>query len=154
MDHPHSGPDGFLRQAGAGPTLNVLGVVQVQLAAAADTGGFSLWELAVPPGAGAPPHIHAGEDEALYILDGALEIALDHMPPRRLGPGSFVFAPRGHRHTFRNPGAATARALLLATPGASLDAMFAELAGVPAGAPLDGIVAIAASYGVAVEATI
>jgi quercetin dioxygenase-like cupin family protein len=145
----------FFRQPGEGGRLNVLGVAHVQKASSAETGGaFALWEVTVPPGAGAPPHTHEGEDEAFYILDGALEFALEGEAPRRFGAGSFVFGARGRRHSFRNREAAPARALVLVAPGAGLEQMFAaldRLTRAPSGPAPDRVVAVAAQYGVAVE---
>ena len=75
----------FVREPAAGSTLNVLGVTHIYKATAAETGGsFSLWEAVFPPGAGAPPHIHAREDEAFYVLSGQLTIEFEGEPaPRR-----------------------------------------------------------------------
>ncbi|HVX92414.1 MAG TPA: cupin domain-containing protein, partial [Xanthobacteraceae bacterium] len=79
----------FVRAPAAGPTHNVLGVIHTYKATGAETGGsFSLWEAVFPPGAGAPPHTHAREDEAFYVLSGELMIDFEGDPaPRRVGPG-------------------------------------------------------------------
>ena len=81
----------FVREAGAGSTLNVLGVTHIYKATAAETGGsFSLWEALFPPDAGAPPHTHTREDEAFYVLSGELLIEFEGEPaPHRAGPGNF-----------------------------------------------------------------
>jgi mannose-6-phosphate isomerase-like protein (cupin superfamily) len=44
-----------------------------------------------------PWHIHAGEDELFYVLEGQLEI---HEPGEMLtlGPGEFYIVPRGRKH--------------------------------------------------------
>jgi quercetin dioxygenase-like cupin family protein len=143
----------FFRQAGEGARLDVLGVAHVQKASSAETGGgFSLWEITVPPGAGAPPHTHRDEDEAFYVLDGELEFVLEGEAPRRFGAGSMIFGARGRRHAFRNPGAEPARALVLVTPGAGLDRMFVELDRLSAASSpptLDRVAAVTAPYGIA-----
>lgn len=154
----------FVREAGAGSTNNVLGVIHTYKATAAETGGsFSLWEAEVPPGAGAPPHTHAREDEAFYVLSGELVIeyegdSFEGKPgPRRVGPGGFFFGARGRRHAFRNVGDEPARVLILSAPSVGLDRMFAELdaaaaATAPGGMPdMAQLMAITAKYGVTIE---
>jgi quercetin dioxygenase-like cupin family protein len=115
------------RKHGTGPTLDVLGVTHIYKAMAGETGQqFSLWESIVPPGAGAPPHTHAREDEAFYVLSGHVSFETQGAAdPLRPGPGGFVFAPRNRRHTYRNIGTSPARLLVFAIPGDGLDRMFA-----------------------------
>jgi quercetin dioxygenase-like cupin family protein len=145
----------FVREPAAGPTLDVLGVTHVYKATAAETAGsFSLWEAVVPPGAGAPPHTHAHEDESFYVLSGELVIEIEGEPaPRRVAAGGFFFGARGRRHAFRNPGGAPARVLILSTPSCGLDRMFADLdAAAAAGTPdFAKLAAIAGRYGVTIE---
>jgi quercetin dioxygenase-like cupin family protein len=145
----------FLRDPGAGTTHNVLGVTHIYKATGAETGGaFSLWETVVPPGAGAPPHTHAREDESFYVLSGELLVEAEDEPaPRRLAPGGFFFGARGRRHAFRNVGDVPARVLVLSTPSCGLDRMFAELAAATArGTPeVATLAAITAKYGVTIE---
>jgi quercetin dioxygenase-like cupin family protein len=145
----------FVREPAAGSTLNVLGVTHIYKATAAETGGsFSLWEAVVPPGAGAPPHTHAREDEAFYVLSGEFLVEFEGEPaPHRVSAGGFFFGARGRRHAFRNVGDQPARVLILSAPSCGLDQMFAELdAATAAGMPEIGkVMAIAAKYGVTVE---
>ena len=133
----------------------MLGVTHIYKATAAETAGsFSLWEAVVPPGAGAPPHTHAREDEAFYVLSGELMIEFEDEPaPHRVAPGGFFFGARGRRHTFRNVGDRPARVLILSAPSCGLDRMFAELdAATAAGMPEFGkLVAIAGKYSVTIE---
>ena len=122
-----SQPTSLFRQPGQGRTLNVLGVTHVYKAMATDTGGvLSIWEALIPPGHGAPPHTHRREDEAFYVLSGELTIEAEGEQPVRVRAGGFFFGPRGRRHGYRNTGDAEARALILCSPGAGLDAMFTE----------------------------
>ncbi len=145
----------FIREPGAGATLNVLGVTHTYKATAAETGGsLSLWEAVIPPGEGPPPHTHTREDEAFCILEGELDFEFEGQEaPRRLGAGGFFFGARGRRHAFRNRGDRPARLLILSAPSVGLDQMFGELdeataAGVPDFAK---IIAICAKYGVRIE---
>jgi hypothetical protein len=57
MNANHAAAMPFVREPGAGSTLDVLGVTHIYKATAAETGGlFSLWESVVPPGGGTPQH--------------------------------------------------------------------------------------------------
>jgi quercetin dioxygenase-like cupin family protein len=145
----------FIREPAAGSTLNVLGITHIYKATGAETAeSFSLWEAVVPPGAGAPPHTHAHEDEAFYVLSGELIIEFEgEAAPHRVPPGGFFFGARGRRHAIRNVGDKPVRVLVLCVPSCGLDQMFAELdAATAAGMPDMGkLVAIAAKYGVTIE---
>jgi quercetin dioxygenase-like cupin family protein len=155
MDANAAAVEPFVREPAAGSTLNVLGVSHIYKATAAETGGsFSLWEAVFPPGAGAPPHTHAREDEAFYVLSGALLIEFEGEPaPHRVAPGGFFFGARNRRHAIRNVSDQPARVLILSAPSCGLDQMFAELdAATAAGMPEFGkLVAIAGKYGVTIE---
>jgi quercetin dioxygenase-like cupin family protein len=155
MDAKVTAAEPFVREPAAGSTLNVLGVTHIYKATGAETAGsFSLWEAVVPPGAGAPPHTHAREDEAFYVISGELVIEFEGEPaPHRLASGGFFFGARGRRHAIRNIGDKPARVLILCAPSCGLDQMFAELdAATAAGMPEMGrLVAIAAKYGVTIE---
>ena len=63
----------------------------------------------------APLHVHDQDDEAWYVLEGALGFRLgdDNVEAR---PGSAVLARRGTPHTYWNAGASEARYLLVMTP--------------------------------------
>ncbi len=145
----------FVRKPAAGSTLKVLGVTHIYKATGAETAGsFSLWEDVVPPGAGAPAHTHAHEDEAFYVLSGEIVIEFEgESAPHRIAAGGFFFGPRGRRHAYRNVSDRPARVLVLCAPSCGLDRMFAELdAAATAGMPEFGkLAAIAAKYGVTIE---
>jgi len=155
MDAKAMAVEPFVREPAAGSTLNVLGVTHIYKATGTETAGaFSLWEDVVPPGAGAPPHTHAREDEAFYVLSGEIQVEFEGQPaPHRVGPGGFFFGARHRRHGYRNVGDLPARVLVLCTPSFGLDQMFAELdAAGAAGMPeFSKLTAIAARYGVTIE---
>lgn len=104
------------------------------LLGAADTDGrMTLVEGVYPPGTGTPPHLHHAEDEMFEILEGrfrfqAGEEFLD------AGPGDVVWAPRGIKHAFTCTSDTPGRMRFTVTPG-GIEAMFAELAQLPAGPP-------------------
>lgn len=72
--------------------------------------GQSEWEWI------APLHVHHADDEAWYVLEGALRIRLgDEI--REAGPGSAVLAPKGTPHAYGNARRGQpARYLLVMTP--------------------------------------
>jgi quercetin dioxygenase-like cupin family protein len=155
MDAKVAAAQPFVRAPAAGSTLNVLGATHVYKATGAETAGsFSLWEALVPPGAGAPPHTHAHEDEAFYVLGGEIVVEFEGDPaPHRVTSGGFFFGARGRRHAYRNVSDVPARVLILSAPSCGLDQMFAELdAATAAGVPEFGkLAAITARYGVIIE---
>ncbi len=95
-------------------------------------------EHLLTPAANPPMHVHAGEEEAFYVLDGELELEVDGEVVHAV-PGTFALAPSGRPHCFRvlTP---TARVLVLtsaptgATNGGA-EAFF-RAAGSPASAPV------------------
>src|SRR5262245_40491275 len=111
--------------AGEGLTKWVSGDIYTMKATKEETGGsLSFIEAIVPPGGGPIAHAHTSEDEAFFLLEGALEF-LDGDRTFVAEAGSFVFIPRTRRHRFKNIGAADARTLFLFTPGGP-EALFAE----------------------------
>lgn len=62
----------------------------------------------------APLHIHRKDDEAWYVLEGALRVKMgDEEVELRAGSG--VLVPRGTPHTYWNPGPERVRYLLVMT---------------------------------------
>jgi quercetin dioxygenase-like cupin family protein len=85
-------------------------------ARSADTGGvLSLFEAAISPGGGPPPHRHLRADEAYYVLFGELEVLMGERT-RRATAGDVVFLPRGTVHRFKNVGVEPARLIILFAP--------------------------------------
>jgi mannose-6-phosphate isomerase-like protein (cupin superfamily) len=101
-------------------------------ATANTTGGqFGLVEALVPPGNSPALHIHHGEDEIFWILEGHLTYRCgDQTFPA--APGSYVRLPRGVPHTFVVEGDSNARYLILYVPGGA-ESYFVE-----AGRPAEG----------------
>jgi uncharacterized RmlC-like cupin family protein len=67
-----------------------------------------------PPRLIAPRHLHNSDDEAWYVLEGTLRVAVggDEVEVRA---GCGVFVPRGTPHTYWNPGPEPVRYLLVMT---------------------------------------
>ena len=79
-------------------------------------GAFGLIESsAMPPGFGSPYHVHHGEDESFYVIEGEIAFVVDGQW-HYAAPGTFVHGPREIPHGFEVIGARPARLLLLATP--------------------------------------
>ena len=93
--------------------------------AATTNGRFSLMERSLPPGGRMPPaHRHSGNEEAYFVLDGAVEFRVGDEVFEGTS-GTFVLVPSGEAHTFGNTSAAPARLLVLHAP--ALDEYFKDL---------------------------
>lgn len=91
---------------------------------------FSIVEATEPPGSGAPLHVHHGEAEAFYILDGTVELTCGGETVKA-GVGDFVYTPKDVPHKYVVLGDKPARLLLLfSRPG--FERFFAE-----GGSPMD-----------------
>ena len=89
-------------------------------------------ESVIGPGQGPPVHVHAREDELMYVLEGRLRFELDGVL-RDAPAGSLVFVPRGTPHTWQNAGVGPARLFFLFTPGSEGMERFFESASEAAG---------------------
>jgi quercetin dioxygenase-like cupin family protein len=79
-------------------------------------GAYSLLHLTAPPRFETPYHLHHGEDEALYVLEGELTVIRDG-EKIVAGRGSYIFLPRGVPHGFRSSSDNDSRLLIHAIPG-------------------------------------
>ena len=105
--------------------LNSLNIV---LATMESTGGaYSMVHHTAPPGHATPYHLHHEEDEAFYVLDGEFTFILDGKK-NVIGPGGYIFLPRGIPHGIRCSGAAPSVMLILAMPGTGFVGMMTEMA--------------------------
>jgi quercetin dioxygenase-like cupin family protein len=104
-----------------GPGGSVTDDAGVKANGPATGGAFTIIESRTT--GGAPPHVHHNEDEAMYVVDGAIwaRCGDDRFD---LGPGSFVFLPRGVPHEWDVVGDG-ATVLIFASP-AGLDAFLRE----------------------------
>jgi quercetin dioxygenase-like cupin family protein len=88
-----------VRGAGEGEAVWFLdNLITVKLRAGAP---WTLLENAMPAGSHTPFHRHDGEDEAFYVLEGAMTIYLDGGRKVHATPGVFVHVPPGTGHGFR-----------------------------------------------------
>jgi mannose-6-phosphate isomerase-like protein (cupin superfamily) len=104
----------------------VLGSLMTIKAGAAETAGaMSLIEQVSPPGFASPLHVHADEDEPMYILEGRYTFWVgDRVLSAEAG--TFVFLPRDVPHCLRVEGDTPGRLLQLTLP-AGLEEGFAEM---------------------------
>jgi mannose-6-phosphate isomerase-like protein (cupin superfamily) len=112
---------------GEGRVVPVPGQPHTYKADADDThGAYTLAEVSLT-GEGPPQHIHHAEEEAVYVLDGAINVKLGE-ETIRAAAGSFVLVPRGTVHTYWNAGSTPARLLVIVSPP-GFEQMFAEAVG-------------------------
>ena len=112
--------------ADGGESVFLVGDTYTTLLSGVQTGGcFTLLEALVPRNAGPPPHVHHGEDETFFMLEGELVFRVGDAS-HEARPGTTVFVPRDMPHGFTNTGAEPARMLFLYTP-AGMEGMFAEI---------------------------
>jgi quercetin dioxygenase-like cupin family protein len=111
-----------------GQVRSHLGTFPAIKAGAADTGGlFTFVEGVIGARTPGPPlHVHHGEDECLYVIDGHLLVQLGEQR-HDLAPGCFAWLPRQIPHAFANGSDSPVRILGVIVPGGA-EEMFAELA--------------------------
>jgi mannose-6-phosphate isomerase-like protein (cupin superfamily) len=107
---------GFVLGPGEGPRHDFHGAGVVIKASGADTlGQLGVMEFAYPPGLSARPHVHAGEDEMFYVLEGELS-GFCGENRWTATPGTFVFVPRDGLHGFTVTSGEPARAIVITGP--------------------------------------
>lgn len=111
----------IIRAAGDGEHLRFGGggILTIKASAEETGGAFLLFEDHMPHGKTTPLHIHAHEDEALYVLEGEILVHIDGVN-HAVGPRGFAMAPRGIPHAFMVT-SQSARVLTLQTPGSAED---------------------------------
>ena len=80
-----------------------------------DTSPFTILDMTIKPGFGAPAHISASEDKLFIVLEGTLKYLIGDST-EIVGPGARVQVPKGVVHGFTNVGAGDARHILVSTP--------------------------------------
>ena len=94
---------------------HAVGPAEVTIKATAND--FFLAEGSLPAKTpGPPPHTHEKKTDMFFVLEGTLSVLVGD-DWQELAPGSFVAAPPGVTHSFRNDGDAPVRFLNMSTPG-------------------------------------
>lgn len=84
-----------------GNSLFYMGSLLSVLAPAKRTGGaFSLMEYRSRPGHEPPPHVHNGQDELLYLLEGQIEAYAPGLTGALVKAGEALFLPRDQAHAW------------------------------------------------------
>lgn len=117
----------FARGVSVENSLFYMGSLMSVLASTDETGGaFSLLEYRSQPGHEPPPHIHLGQDEILYVLEGEIEAYTADLTAAVVGAGQSLFLPRAKAHAWyvTSP---RVRMLVMTNP-AGIDDYFAAMA--------------------------
>jgi quercetin dioxygenase-like cupin family protein len=100
-------------------------LLQIVIGGEQTGGAYAIAEDRSSPGFGPPPHVHEREDEAFYVIEGEYVFGGEDGEVRA-GPGTFVHAPKGRLHWWRNVGDGPGRHLEIFVP-AGLEKMFEEV---------------------------
>lgn len=105
---------------GEGATVKnpVGGPLTFKLRGEQSDGTLTAVESVAAPGEGPPLHVHADENELLYVLEGTLRFKLGD-DVQEAPAGALAFIPTGTAHTWQNVGDAPARILAIFTPAAA-----------------------------------
>ena len=107
---------GYVLAAGGGDTYDWRGArVTLKTTGAETHGQLSVIDSVYPPGLTVPSHVHDGEDEMFYVLDGGMHGFCDD-EEWTATPGMFIFVPRDRPHGFTVIGDQPARALVVVGP--------------------------------------
>lgn len=97
-------------------TFVLAGVVMKRLLSGDETAGqFCLLENKSDGNTKTPIHVHANDDETIYIIEGELTAVFDG-EPRRVIAGESMFLPRGIPHQLMNMSGKPCRYILIGTP--------------------------------------
>ena len=92
------------------------GIVMKRLLSGKQTAGqFCLLENKSGGNTRTPIHVHANDDETVYVIEGELTAVIDGRP-RRLAAGESIFLPRGIPHQLVNMSGNPNRYILIGTP--------------------------------------
>jgi mannose-6-phosphate isomerase-like protein (cupin superfamily) len=119
------------------PTIKPFGIdVKVLVSTEATGGALSVLLGWHKPGEGPPDHVHYGQEEIFFIVDGTYELTIGGQTST-VGPGTIVFLPRNTVHRFRNVGEKTASMLDWSLPGGQ-DHYFRAISELSAGGGFTG----------------
>ena len=106
-------------------TLEFPGAIslKVLLSGTQTDGSQCAFEDIVEPGIGPGRHIHHGQDETFFFLEGSFEVEVAGQR-YQMEPGDVAFVPRGTIHAFKNVGKGPGRLRYIFSPALTIEAMF------------------------------
>ncbi len=132
------------------------GVVMKRLVSGEQTEGqFCLFENRSDGQTKTPIHVHAADDETVYVVEGQLTAIVDG-EAQTLSPGESIFLKRGIPHQLMNPGNRPTRYILIGTPSVfeqflaegGHELRKGEVAGPPTQADIERLKAAAPKFGI------
>jgi mannose-6-phosphate isomerase-like protein (cupin superfamily) len=99
--------------------------VRIKISPGGQSGRFAMITQDVSPGTSIPVHLHAHEDEIIFIQSGEGEGILGD-DPVRLTAGSTLYVPQGTWHGGRNTGSGTLKWVAIYSPS-GFDGYFREI---------------------------
>jgi len=114
----------FVVPPSSGKVLKLVGVTH-KLTSQQTGGGYYLFESEFDPESGNGLHVHAYEDEVVYVLQGAIQIRLGD-GKLEASEGGVAHLPKGIPHALYNPLKTPLKILALAIPG-GMEQFFDEL---------------------------
>lgn len=112
---------GFVLGSDEGDPYHWLGSLTItKLMGAATLGGLDVVDHRVPAGYAPPHHIHRGQDEVFFVLEGLFTVHCGDQS-WQAGPGAMAFLPRGVPHGFSVSADGPGRTLLLNAPAGFAD---------------------------------
>ena len=102
-------------------------MIDIKVSALDTGGGLCVAEITSLRKGGPARHLHHGQDEWFYVLEGGyvIEVGGERHEP---GPGDSVFAPRKVAHVWAYVGEGTGRLIAALQPAGEIEAFFEDLA--------------------------
>lgn len=140
-------PRPVIMPSGSGQELAFIGVTH-KLTGQQNGGGYYLFEFTFGPESGNRLHVHAHEDEVVYVIEGAIEIRLGD-EKLSAQTGGVAHLPKQIPHALRNPLKTPSKYLGVAIPG-GMEKFFDALAAAEQAGKLDDRThrEISAQYGI------
>ena len=97
--------------------------LRVLLSGSQTNGSHAIFEDIVEPGIGPARHIHHGQDETFFFLEGSFDVEIDGAL-HHMEPGDIGFVPRDTVHAFKNVGSTQGRIRYMFSPALKAEEMF------------------------------
>lgn len=97
--------------------------LRILLSSTHTDGTQAVFEDIVEPGVGPGRHIHHGQDETFFFLEGRFDVEVDGVL-HHMEPGDVAFVPRGTVHAFKNVGDTQGRIRYIFAPALKMEEMF------------------------------